>query len=263
MTAALPTGAVRISGLGVDAEGREPRPLVSGIDLDVAPGEALGIVGASGSGKSLTLRAVLGLLPGGIGVAAGSVEVGGRVGMVFQDPLTALDPLTRVGSHLVEALRARDAEQRIRAHRSGLRARALALLARVHLPDAERAFRAYPHELSGGQRQRAVIALALAGEPDVLLCDEPTTALDVTVQRRVLDELDELRRERGLTLLFVSHDLAVVAALCERIAVMDRGRLVEIGTIAELQRDPQHPATRALLAAAPRLPRLDPDGGAS
>ncbi len=260
-TGSLPTGAVAISGLVVETRERDPRPLVDGVDLAVAPGEALGIVGASGSGKSLTLRAVLGLLPGGTRVSAGSAEAGGRAGMVFQDPQTALDPLTRVGTHLVEALRARDAEQRIRAGRGALRARALALLDRVHLPDPERSFRAYPHELSGGQRQRVVIALALAGDPDALLCDEPTTALDVTVQRRVLAELDELRRERGLTLLFVSHDLAVVAALCERIAVMDRGRVVETGTIEQLQRDPRHPATRALLAAAPRLPRLEPLAG--
>ncbi len=266
-----PTGSVEISGLVVETAERDPRALVDGVDLAVAPGEALGIVGASGSGKSLTLRAVLGLLPGGTRVSAGSAEAGGRAGMVFQDPQTALDPLTRVGTHLVEALRARDTEQRIRAARGEVRSRALELLERVHLPDPERAFRAYPHELSGGQRQRVVIALALAGDPDVLLCDEPTTALDVTVQRRVLAELDGLRRERGLTLLFVSHDLAVVAALCERVAVMDRGRVVETGTIEQLQRDPRHPATRALLAAAPRLPDLEPfdgtglasDGGAS
>ncbi|KKI22080.1 hypothetical protein XM48_03175, partial [Leucobacter sp. Ag1] len=145
----LPNGAVAISGLVVETDERDPRALVDGVDLAVAPGEALGIVGASGSGKSLTLRAVLGLLPGGTRVSAGSVEAGGRAGMVFQDPQTALDPLTRIGTHLVEALRARDAEQRIRAGRGALRARALALLDRVHLPDPERAFRAYPHELSG------------------------------------------------------------------------------------------------------------------
>ncbi|MFT4233004.1 MAG: ABC transporter ATP-binding protein [Leucobacter sp.] len=262
-------------------------PLVDGLDLAAAPGEALGIVGESGSGKSLTLRALLGMMPSGTRVAGGEVEIGGPVGMVFQDPLTALDPLTRVGVQLREAVEAADAVRRRERGARGARAvrgergvrsvpdgpgpvarpdadpgsarvRVLELLRQVGLPDVERIARAYPHQLSGGQRQRAVIAMALARDPAVLLCDEPTTALDVTVQRRVLELLDRLRRERGLTLVFVSHDLAVVASMCERVLVMRAGREVESGRAERVVRDPRDPYTRALLEAVPRLPDPDP-----
>ncbi|GAA2188370.1 hypothetical protein GCM10009786_17180 [Leucobacter alluvii] len=224
----------------------------AGIDLELQAGEALGIVGESGSGKSLTLRAVLGLMPRGLRIASGSIAVGGSVGMVFQEPLTALDPLTRVGRQVRAAVRSAD---------PGLGARAADervhdLLDQVRLVDTVRIASSYPHQLSGGQRQRVVIALALAGSPDVLLCDEPTTALDVTVQRDVLLLLRELRVERGLTLVFVSHDLAVVAAMCERVVVMARGEIVESGAVAALVAAPSAAETRALLAAVPALPRL-------
>ncbi len=224
----------------------DARPLVDGVDLEVAAGEALGIVGESGSGKSLTLRAIAGLLPPGVGCESGEVSLGGHVGMVFQDPLAALDPLTRVGTQLREACEAAGAPDP--------RARVLELLADVRLGNTERIARAYPHELSGGQRQRVVIAIALASNPSVLLADEPTTALDVTVQREVLNLLDTLRRERGLTLVLVSHDLAVVAEITGRVAVMRAGRILELGSTHEVLTAPGHEYTRTLLEAVPALP---------
>ncbi|QIK63931.1 ATP-binding cassette domain-containing protein [Leucobacter viscericola] len=248
-------GTVRLNDLRIEAVGSAaPEELVHGIDLDVRPGEAVGIVGESGSGKSLTLRAILGLMPRGTRVAGGdvahsSVAVGGPVGMVFQDPLTALDPLSKIGSQLGEAAKTTGNLRR---------ARVFELLEMVRLPDPERVARSYPHQLSGGQRQRVVIAMALAGNPAVLLCDEPTTALDVTVQSQVLSLLDDLRRQRGLTLLFVSHDLAVVAALCERIVVMRQGSVVETGSTRQIVAAPKQAYTQALLNAVPELPQLLP-----
>ncbi len=231
--------------------GDEGQRLVDGVSFSVAAGESLGIVGESGSGKSLTLRRILGLLPDGVHAAEGEVDVRGRAAMVFQDPLTALDPLARVGAQVAEVSRY--------AHRSGhaaAAAHARELLAQVGL-DAPRLFRARPFELSGGQRQRVVIALALARDPQILLCDEPTTALDVTVQRQVLDLLDALRREWGLAMVFVSHDLAVVAQVCSRLLVMREGRVEERGETDEVLARPQADYTRRLLAAIPTLPPLE------
>jgi ABC-type glutathione transport system ATPase component len=226
--------------------------LLHGIDLDVAPGQSVGLVGESGSGKSLTLRAVMGLLPRGLRVSGGSVRVDGTAAMIFQDPLTFLDPLMRVGNQVAEVCRASRGGTRTAAH-----ARALELLASVRLPDAAALVRRYPHQLSGGQRQRVLLALALAQEPDLLLCDEPTTALDVTVQRDVLDLLATLRRERGLTLLFVSHDLAVVAQVCERVVVLREGRVVEEGPTLDVVSRPVHAYTRSLVDAVLPLPELE------
>ena len=244
-------GALTVRGLALarvgapaDAGGRS---ITEGVSFEIAPGEALGIVGESGSGKSLTLRAIAGLLPNGVAQTSGEVAFGGAVGMVFQDPLSALDPLTRVGTQLREAC--------VAAGESDPAARVRELLGEVRLGDPERIARAYPHELSGGQCQRIVIAMALAGRPAVLLADEPTTALDATVQREVLALLATLRRERGLTLVFVSHDVAVVAAMCERVAVMRAGRIVEAGPTATVLAQPEYPYTRELLAAIPRAPR--------
>ncbi|MGL3807757.1 ABC transporter ATP-binding protein [Paeniglutamicibacter sp. R2-26] len=233
---------------------------VDGVGFQVAAGEALGIVGESGSGKSLSLRAVLGLLPPG-GSSQGTTEfsfergasgrraesVRGRgVAMVFQEPMTALNPTMRVGNLIGEALRVR----------SGLtgraaRARVIELMASVGIPDPARRAGMWPHELSGGLRQRVVIAAALASEPELLLCDEPTTALDVTIQDQILTLLRTLREERGMAMVFVSHDLAVVAEVCDRVAVMYAGRIVETGPVEEVLRAPRHPYTAALLASAP------------
>lgn len=265
-------GTVRLRGLRIETTGSQtPREIVHGIELDAQPGEAIGIVGESGSGKSLTLRAMLGMMPRGTRVAGGGGEImmGGSVAMVFQDPLTALDPLSRVGSQLQAAARAARGSRgprgpgQIRQLRQLRQHRVPELLEMVGLTDRERIARSYPHQLSGGQRQRVVIAMALASDPAVLLCDEPTTALDVTVQSQVLSLLDGLRRERGLTLVFVSHDLAVVASLCDRIVVMRRGRVVEVGATRQIIHAPREVYTRALLDAVPELPTLSVTPGAA
>jgi len=240
--------------------GREITP-VDGVSLTVERGEAVGLVGESGSGKSLTLRAIVGLLPPGAS-AGGSLRLardggapapydpvavrGHGVAMVSQEPMTALNPTMRAGDLIGEALRVRT---RLRGRES--RARVVELMREVGIPDAPRRARAWPHELSGGLRQRVMIAAALATEPWLLLCDEVTTALDVSLQDQILGLLDSLRTERGLSLLFVSHDLAVVSQFCERLAVMYAGRVVETGETAAVLAAPQHPYTDALLRAAP------------
>ena len=231
----LRSGELAVTGLRITGE----TELVHGVDLTLAPGEALGIVGESGSGKTLTLRAVMGLLPRGLRISGGEVETGGRVAMIFQDPLSYLDPMTRVGNLLAEVCRAQHGGSAASA-----RARARDLLRR------------YPHQLSGGQRQRVLLAIALAAEPDILLCDEPTTALDVTVQAEVLALLAELRGSRGLSLLFVSHDLAVVASLCDRVVVFRNGLVVETGATAEIVNRPRESYTKALVDAVLPLPAL-------
>jgi oligopeptide/dipeptide ABC transporter ATP-binding protein len=233
---------------------------VDGVDLDVPRGEALGLVGESGCGKSMTLRAILGLLPGKAHIAGGEINFDGsalspkslsglrgdQIGMVFQEPMTALNPVMRVGEQIAEGPRVR-----LGKSASDARARALDLLRLVGIPDPERRYRAFPHELSGGLRQRIVIAIALACEPQLLLCDEPTTALDVTIQDQILHLLARLRAETGVSLVLVTHDLAVVAQTCERVAVMYAARIVETGTVAEVFGAPKHPYTRALLRSVP------------
>jgi oligopeptide/dipeptide ABC transporter ATP-binding protein len=233
---------------------------VDGVSLDVPRGGALGLVGESGCGKSMTLRAILGLLPGRAQIAGGEIVFdgealspksliglrGAHIGMVFQEPMTALNPVMRVGEQIAEG-------PRVRLGQSGAKARerALELLRLVGIPDPERRYRAYPHELSGGLRQRIVIAIALASEPQLLLCDEPTTALDVTIQDQILHLLARLRAETGVSQILVTHDLAVVAQTCERVAVMYAARIVEAGTVAEVFGAPRHPYTRALLRSVP------------
>jgi peptide/nickel transport system ATP-binding protein len=242
--------------------------VVDGVSFEVAPGGALGIVGESGSGKSLTLRAAMGLLPAAVEVRSGSVSLNGeqlafagrgarrqrrrQLAMVFQDSLSSLDPVYSVGTQIAEVGRHVMGQPRAKAW-----ARAVELLDLVGIHEPQRRAHAYPHELSGGMRQRAMLAIALAADPKLLLCDEPTTALDVTVQAQVLELLAKLRRELGLTLIFVSHDLAVVRQLCEDLVVMYAGRLVETGPTAELLAAPRHPYTQGLLGAT-----LDLDGAA-
>ena len=240
------------------------RPLVDGVSLTLAPGERLGLIGESGSGKSLTTLAVLGLLPDGM-TATGSVELAGTqivgasekrltavrgrdASVVFQEPLTALDPLMRVGRQIAEPLRRR---RGLRG--AGLRRAVVEALEQVRLPEPDRIARAFPHEISGGQRQRVALAMALACDPQLLIADEPTTALDVTVQADMLDLLDTLVRERGMAVLFVSHDLAVVAKVTDRVLVLKDGRTVEEGDVHEIVRSPREEYTRALVSSARRL----------
>jgi ABC-type glutathione transport system ATPase component/ABC-type dipeptide/oligopeptide/nickel transport system permease subunit len=241
------------------------RPILSDVSLRVAPGERVGLIGESGSGKTLTALAALGLLPDGV-AATGHVALHGvpgnlldrseralarlrgrAISMVFQEPMTALNPLMRVGRQVAETMTVHGA-----AHPAAA-ARAAELLAEVGLPDG--AARRYPHELSGGQRQRVVLAMALANDPAVLVADEPTTALDVTVQRQVLDLMVRLVEDRGAGLLFITHDLAVVSQVCERVVVLLDGAVVEEGPVAQVFADPRHAYTRRLLAASTLEPR--------
>jgi oligopeptide/dipeptide ABC transporter ATP-binding protein len=236
---------------------------VDGASFDLQPGEALGIVGESGSGKTMTLRALVGLLPRTARIAAGSVEIDGvevtrareerrralrgrTVSMIFQEPMTALNPVMRVGDQIAETPLVRTGLSRRAA-----RARSLELMSLVGIPDPVRRAEAYPHELSGGMRQRVMIAIALSADPKLILCDEPTTALDVTIQDQILKLLQGLQRELGVSLIFVSHDLAVIAQTCTRVAVMYAGQVVETGTVDAVFREPRHPYTLGLLRSVP------------
>ena len=237
---------------------------VRALNLRIARGEAFGVVGESGSGKSVTWLGALGLLPPAASVSglalldgndlltAGAGELarvrGGRIGLIFQDPGSALNPIHRVGAQVMEALR---------VHRdltgAAARAEAKQLFDQVGIPDAARRLDLYPHELSGGQNQRVMIAMALAGRPELLIADEPTTALDTTIQAQILDLLDRLRRDTGMALVLISHDLSVVVELCSSIAVMYAGRIVEQAPADALFDRPAHPYTQGLLAAVPPL----------
>ena len=236
---------------------------VDGVDLELGEGEALGIVGESGSGKSLLALSILGLQPGGLGslLPGSSIRYrsnelvglahrelrevrGGEVAMVFQEPMTSLNPVFRVGNQIQEALRLHGGLRGTQA-----RDRAVGLLGEVGIPDPQAMVSAYPHQLSGGMRQRAMIAMALAGGPSLLVADEPTTALDVTVQLQILELLKGLQEERGMALLLVSHDLGVVARVCQRVMVMYGGRVVEMGPTEEILRQPRHPYTRGLMGS--------------
>jgi ABC-type dipeptide/oligopeptide/nickel transport system ATPase component len=258
---------LEVQGLCVDAGGRRAgRRVVQDAALTVSAGECVGVVGESGSGKSMTMRAIIGLLPRGARVAAGdlrfasdggdpapydAVQVRGRgIAMVFQEPMTALNPTRRVGDLVADAIIVNGPG---RVRRSAARRSAVTLLEEVGVPDPTGRARAFPHELSGGLRQRVMIAVALAGDPRLVICDEPTTALDVTVQDQILGLLDRLRRERGLGLLFVTHDLGVVAQISQRLVVMQDGQVVESGATVDVLDRPQHPYTAALRRAAAEL----------
>ena len=245
----VPTGLLDVRGLRVSAGERE---IVTGIDLHARPGECLGLVGESGSGKSLAVRAVMDILPRGVRRSGGTVDLGGRAAMVFQNPTTSLDPLMPVGDQVAEVRRYVRGRRRSEA-----RADAIDLLDQVGIPDPAARYRSRPDQLSGGQRQRVGIAIALATDPDVLLCDEPTTALDVTVQAQVLTLLTSLRRERGLTMVMISHDLAVVAQVADRVAVMRAGAIVETGPTADVVGDPQRAYTSSLVSAVLDLPEAE------
>jgi peptide/nickel transport system ATP-binding protein len=252
---------IKLRDLRVAFDGTQ---VLHGIDLDVAKGEAVGLVGESGCGTSVTWLAALGLLPGNARVT-GSVTIdnqelcgaprttlegvrGSRIAMIFQDPSSSLNPVARVGRQITEALRI---HRRLEGHAA--HSEATRLMDMVGIPDARGRFDTYPHEFSGGQCQRLMIAMALAGEPDLLIADEPTTALDATIQAQILDLLAAVRDETGMAMVFISHDLGAVSQVCEQICVMYAGRIVEEGPIQTLFENPRHPYTHGLFDAIPRL----------
>jgi ABC-type glutathione transport system ATPase component len=264
--------ALRLDRLTVEFPGS--KFAVRDLSFEVPPGRTLGIVGESGSGKSISLRAVMGILPQAARISSGSLWMGDtelplagrhvraarrrRLAMVFQDPLAALNPVMRVGDLIAEVPRRALGQPAARSRQI-----ALELMRQVHLPDPERIARAYPHQLSGGQRQRIMIAAALAAEPEVLLCDEPTTALDVTVQAAVLDLLAEIKQRTGLAVVFVSHDLAVISEVADDITVMRDGRPLETGTASNVLARPTAEYTRTLVTSVIELPAREPGRAAA
>ncbi|MDT1062534.1 ABC transporter ATP-binding protein [Paracoccus sp. CPCC 101403] len=240
---------------------------VDGVDLELKRGEILGLVGESGSGKSITGFSILGLIDKPGRVVEGRIDYrgedlraagpkrlralrGDRIAMIFQDPMMTLNPVLKIGTQMIETVRAHRKVSRAEA-----RARALAALAKVGIPHPEERIDAYPHEFSGGMRQRVAIAIALLHEPDLIIADEPTTALDVTIQSQILAEMQKLSQEMGLAMIWISHDLGVVAALAQKIAVMYAGRIVEHGPTAQVLDHPRHPYTRGLIDSTPMANR--------
>jgi peptide/nickel transport system ATP-binding protein len=255
---------LRIENLHVEIGGA---PILRGVSLAVEPGRVLGLVGESGAGKTMVSRVVLGIQPGNARIAAGRVEFEGRditrldeherchllgreIALVPQNPMTALNPVERIEPQITDVLRLHLSLSRSQSH-----AQALELLRAVHLRDPDRVLRQYPHELSGGMRQRILIAIAFACKPKLIIADEPTTALDVTVQRQILLLLKELQQTSGTAVLFISHDLGVVSKVCDDVCVIHAGRILESGSVADLFARPRHPYTQALMAATPRYDR--------
>ncbi len=269
MNAPLRPPLLQVDGLHVAFGARKAwTEVVRGVDLRVSAGEVVGLVGESGSGKSLTALAVMGLLPPGARVSSGRILFDGQdlvglkegamnrlrgrdIGMIFQDPLSALNPAIPVGRQIVDSLRTH-----ARMTRATAASRTMELLDLVGISQPAARARAYAHELSGGMRQRVMTALAVASNPKLLIADEPTTALDVTVQAQVMGMLDRIRRELGIAVLFISHNLDLVSQICDRVSVMYAGRVVESGAVEALFDAPRHPYTRQLLRCVPRL-----DGG--
>ena len=242
---------------------------VRGISFDLHRGETLAIVGESGSGKSVSIRAIMGILANNAIIAEGSImydgmdltkltedefhEIrGNRIGLIFQDPLSALNPIMKIGNQITESLRLNRPMKKDEAKKV-----ALELMKSVGIPHAEKRFDQYPFQFSGGMRQRIVIAIALAGAPEILICDEPTTALDVTVQAKILELINQIKKERNLSVIFITHDLGVVANMADRVNVMYAGKVVETGTAEEIFFEPAHPYTWALLNSMPDLHTKD------
>ncbi|WP_342237697.1 ABC transporter ATP-binding protein [Inquilinus sp. OTU3971] len=238
---------------------------IDGVSFDIAPGEVLGVVGESGAGKSITGTAVIGLIDPPGRIAGGEIRLKGeridnlrpeamrrirgrRIGMIFQDPLTSLNPLYTVGKQLTETI-----ATHLPLGRDGARRRAIALLEEVGIPAAAERIDSYPHEFSGGMRQRVVIALALAAEPELVIADEPTTALDVSVQAQVIAVLKRLCRERGTAVMLITHDMGVIAETADRVAVMYAGRIAEIGPVRTVIKQPHHPYTVGLMGSIPTV----------
>ncbi len=265
--AGRPVASMALEVRGLHTQVRSHRrafDVLRGIDLAVASGETVGVAGESGSGKSMLALSILGLLPPAVRIASGSILfeghdlvtaprthvrslLGNRMAVIFQDPMTSLNPLFRVGDQIGEVMRRHRG-----LSRSASWARAVELLDAVKIPHARERARAYPHELSGGQRQRVAIAMAIANEPALLIADEPTTALDVTVQAEILDLLAELKQRMAMAMVFITHDLGVIRDISDRVLVMYAGRIVEHGPTAAVLSDPQHPYTRRLIACVPQ-----------
>jgi peptide/nickel transport system ATP-binding protein len=262
----MPDALLSVKDLRVEFPTRQGTLVaVDGVSLSIAPGEVLGVVGESGAGKSLTGAAVIGLIdpPGRIG--AGEVWLGGRridnlpadglrrvrgreIGAVFQDPLTSLNPLYTIGRQLAETIMTH-----LRLSTSAARKRAIELLGEVGIPAPERRFDHYPHQFSGGMRQRVVIALALAASPKLIIADEPTTALDVSIQAQIIALLKRLCRDHGTAVMLITHDMGVIAETADRVAVMYAGRIVEIGPVADVIHHPRHPYTQGLMGSIPSI----------
>lgn len=240
---------LQVEALSLAAKSKK---LVDNVSFSLGKGESLGLVGESGSGKSLTLRAILGLLPRGIEQTGGVIKSDVSSAMVFQDPRGALDPLCPVVAQVAEVIYYRQ-----KASRKASRIQALDLLEMLGLPDSLKRSDRYPSQLSGGQCQRIVIAMALACKPGILLCDEPTTALDVTVQQQIIETITNLQRELGFAMVFVTHNLAIAAALCSKLCVMKEGQIVEHDDTFSLLQNPTHPYTRMLLDSVLALPELE------
>jgi peptide/nickel transport system ATP-binding protein len=262
----MTTAVLEIDSLSIALPpGADRADAATNVSLRLSAGEVTCLIGESGSGKSLVARSILGLLPGRVRVRAGSIMFDGQdlaraplkalqtvrgagIAMIFQEPMTALNPLHTIGRQVGEVLRIHT-----QANARQRRARVAALLESVHLPEPARLMQSYPHQLSGGQRQRAMIAMALALNPRLLIADEPTTALDVTTQAQILHLIRELQREHGTAVLFITHDFGVVADIADHVAVLQRGTLVEQGPVESVLVRPRHPYTQALIAAVPKL----------
>lgn len=253
---------IEISNLTVSTTD-DNRTLVNDVSFTIAPGEAVGVVGESGSGKTLTALSLLGLLPRGVHATSGSITYGGKdllhtdgetlrsirgneIAMIYQDPMTALNPVMKLGAQLIEVIQSHGGDP------SDATARVLEAFAEVGIPDPKRAYESYPHEFSGGMRQRVMIAMALILSPELLIADEPTTALDVTIQQQILALVMQERRKRDMSMLWITHDLGVVANLVDRVIVMYAGRIVEVGSVKDVFTNPQHPYTAGLLASLPK-----------
>lgn len=238
---------------------------VRGISFDLHEGETLAIVGESGSGKSVTSRSIIGILSGNARIQSGEIIYegadilkytedqfaairGNKLSMIFQDPMSSLNPVMRIGKQITESMIVK-----MGMNKEEAKERALQIMKEVGIPEPEKRFYQYPFQFSGGMRQRIVIAIALVTEPEILICDEPTTALDVTIQAQILDLINELKRKKNLSVVFITHDLGVVANMADRVAVMYAGKIVEIGTAREIFYDPRHPYTWALLSSMPDL----------
>ncbi len=260
------TPVLEVSGLTLDFTTRRGTlRALDGVSFSIGRGEVLGVVGESGAGKSLTGTAIIGLVERPGRITGGEIRLNGqridnlspkamrairgrKIGMIFQDPLTSLNPVFRIGDQLTETLQAH-----LPLSKADARQRAIELLTEVGIPAPERRIDGYPHEFSGGMRQRVVIALALAAGPDLIVADEPTTALDVSVQAQIITLLKRLCRTRGTSVMLITHDMGVIAETADRVAVMYAGRIAEIGPVAEVIRHPRHPYARGLMGAIPAL----------